>query len=87
LFALSDLTNNREKKPQDKVDFEEMATHPSQDRVQELRLYAEVGLRVDTISSSVAVFNLAEAVDSTNKIDQLPRVAGKRVMRLPLRQI
>ena len=87
LFALNDLADSRGKEPQDKVDAEEMAMRPSQNRMQELRLYAEFGLRVDTISSSVAVFNLAEAIGSTHKTDQLPYAAGKRVLLLPLRQI
>ena len=87
LFALSDLASNNEKEPQAKVDAEEMAIYPQQDRMQELRLYAQSGLRVDTISSSVAVFNLTEAIDHVHKIDKLPSIAGRRVLLLPLRQI
>jgi len=50
-------------------------------------LYAEAGLLVDTISSHVAVFNLAGAVYSNGILDQLPAIAGKRVLLLPLRQL
>ena len=85
LLALSDLSSHREKVLQVENDSEAMRSSP--DRMQELRLYAEVGLRVDTISSSVAIFHLAEAVDHAHHIDQLPHVAGKRVLLLPLRQI
>ncbi|GAC1615046.1 MAG: TIGR02679 domain-containing protein [Ktedonobacteraceae bacterium] len=87
LLALSDLAHNRENARKDEVEHEELATRPSQDRIQELRLYAAVGLRVDTISSNVAVFHLVEAIDHEGHIDALPHVAGERVLLLPLRQI
>jgi len=57
------------------------------DRAQELRLYSEAGLLVDTISSSVAVFNLARAVYHNGVPDQLPLAAGQRVLLLPLSQL
>ena len=57
------------------------------DRAQELRLYSDAGLLVDTISSSVAVFNLASAVFQSAIPDQLPVVAGQRVLLLPLSQL
>ncbi len=57
------------------------------DRAQELRLYNEAGLLVDTISSSVAVFNLAGAYYSDGTADPLVRVAGRRVLLLPMRQV
>ncbi len=87
LFALSDLAHNRENIPGDEAEHEELAPRLSQDRMQELRLYADVGLRVDTISSSVAVFNLVKAVDAHGQIDALLQVAGERVLLLPLRQV
>ena len=46
-----------------------------------------MGLLVDTISSSVAVFNLAGALTRTGKADPLPRAAGARVLLLPQRQL
>jgi len=56
-------------------------------RADELQLYIEAGLLVDTISSSVAVFNLVGAFDTTNTSDPLLLAAGKRVLLLPLRQL
>lgn len=57
------------------------------DREQALRLYGEAGLLVDTISSSVAVFNLASAINYSGVPDPLPIVAGQRVLLLPLSQL
>ena len=57
------------------------------DREQALRLYGDAGLLIDTISSSVAVFNLASAVYHNGDPDQLPVVAGRRVLLLPLSQL
>ncbi len=76
LLALNDLSQN--------------ATDISltqRDRAQELRLYSDAGLLVDTISSSVAVFNLASAVFHSGIPDQLPVVAGQRLLLLPLSQL
>src|SRR5712691_3022161 len=58
-----------------------------QDRAQELRLYADARLLVDTISSSVAVFNLAGATYHSSAPDPFPQAAGERVLLLPLRQL
>jgi len=58
-----------------------------QDRAQELRLYADARLLVDTISSSVTVFNLAGAIYHRGLLDSLPQAAGERVLLLPLRQL
>jgi uncharacterized protein (TIGR02679 family) len=58
-----------------------------QDRTQELRLYSNGGLLVDTISSNVAVFNLGGATYRDSTPDPLPQVAGERVLLLPLRQL
>ncbi|GHO49807.1 TIGR02679 family protein [Ktedonospora formicarum] len=74
LLALHDLT-------------EHSAPLPAQDREAELRLYADVGLQVDTISSSVAVFHLGGAVSMDSTPDPLLTAAGARVLLLPLRQI
>ncbi len=72
LLALSDLGN---------VSF------PPQDRAQQLSLYNEAGLLVDTISSSVAVFNLADATFRDGSLDLWVQAAGERVLLLPLRQL
>jgi uncharacterized protein (TIGR02679 family) len=56
-------------------------------RTQELELYQEAGLLVDTISSSVAVFSLQEALTFSGTIDPLIQNAGDRILLLPLRQL
>lgn len=58
-----------------------------QDRAHELRLYNDVGLLVDTISSNVAVYNLADALFHDGTPDTFVRAAGGRVLLLPLRQL
>ena len=65
----------------------EMDVPPTTAAQQELRLYQAAGLLVDTISSNVAVFNLANAICSDGTVDPLPETAGKRVLLLPLRQL
>ena len=50
-------------------------------------LFANAGLLVDTISSNVAVFNLAGAIYHNGILDPLPQAAGERVLLLPLRQL
>ncbi|HTI14660.1 MAG TPA: TIGR02679 family protein [Dictyobacter sp.] len=74
LLALSDLS-------------ETLAVHPVQGRAQALRLYSDVGLLVDTISSYVAVCNLLDATCQDGAHDVWIRTAGERVLLLPLRQI
>jgi len=76
LLALNDLNHNT-------TDI----NLTQRDRAQELRLYSEAGLLVDTISSSVAIFNLASAVYHNGVPDQLPLAAGQRVLLLPLSQL
>ena len=69
-------------------DFSDDGTSlPPQDRAHELRLYNEVGLLVDTISSSVAVFHLAAATLRSGASDPLPQAAGARVLLIPQRQL
>ncbi|GCE17144.1 TIGR02679 family protein [Dictyobacter kobayashii] len=58
-----------------------------QGRAMELQLYHNAHLLVDTISSSVAVFNLAHAVDLDDKSDPLLEAAGARILLLPLAQL
>lgn len=72
LLALSDIFTN--------------AT-PVQDRAHALHLYNSAGLLVDTISSSVAVFNLAGATMRSGESDPLLQAAGARVLLLPQRQL
>jgi len=74
LLALNDLSNTA-------------LSTPPQERAHALRLYNEVGLLVDTISSSVAVFNLTGALTRSGEVDPLPRAAGERILLLPQRQL
>jgi uncharacterized protein (TIGR02679 family) len=60
---------------------------PVQDRAHALHLYNNAGLLVDTISSSVAVFNLASTTLHSGEVDPLLRAAGARVLLLPQRQL
>jgi len=76
LLALSDLKSGSEH-----------TVLPLQNRTQTLSLYNDMGLLVDTISSNVAVFNLADAIHADGSPDALLQVAGKRVLLLPLRQV
>ena len=80
LLALSDLAKNKE-------ESSSSLTKSPQDRAQELHLYGGVGLLVDTISSSVAVFNLVSASYHNDTPDPLVQSAGKRVLLLPMRQL
>ncbi len=80
LLALSDLAKNKE-------ESSSSLTKSPQDRAQELHLYRGVGLLVDTISSSVAVFNLVSASYHNDTPDPLVQSAGKRVLLLPMRQL
>ena len=57
------------------------------DREQELLLYRNAGLLVDTISTNVAAYNLASAFYLDGTPDLLLHAAGARVMLLPLRQL
>jgi uncharacterized protein (TIGR02679 family) len=79
LLALHDLASEEQ-------DTLHKPTSP-QGRARELDLYIDAGLYVDTISSNVAVFNLAGAICVGSTFDPLPQAAGKRVLILPLRQL
>lgn len=52
-----------------------------------LLLYYDVGLLLDTISSTVAVFHLTSAEDVAGQPDPLVENAGERILVLPLRQL
>nr|MDQ2717769.1 TIGR02679 domain-containing protein [Chloroflexota bacterium] len=78
LLALGDLAQDEAALPVENTPL---------DRAQALRLYAYAGLLVDTLSSSVAVFNLAGATYLAGLPDPLPEAAGPRVLLLPLRQV
>lgn len=78
LLALNDLAWQNQHETQD--------TSP-QNRSQEIQLYTEAGLLIDTISSNVAVYNLTGATFRAGKIDPWAQAAGKRVLLLPLRQV
>jgi uncharacterized protein (TIGR02679 family) len=63
-------------------------TVPSREREQQRHLlYYEAGLLTDTLSSTVAAFQLARAEDAAGQPDQLIANAGARVLVLPLRQL
>ena len=102
LLALHDLTRNQlqDDAPQthffdervegtgDSLPVSDLSTPTSpQDRLQELELYSNASLLVDTVSSNVAVFNLASATFHDGTPDQLLQAAGARVLLLPLRQV
>ena len=80
LLALNDLAQGLEASSSQR-------TKTPQDREQELRLYKDAGLLVDTVSSSVAIFNLANATYHNDTSDPLVQAAGKRVLLLPMRQL
>jgi hypothetical protein len=69
----------------DLVSLSDGASPP--ERVPSPDLFANAGLLVDTISSNVAVFNLAGAIYHNGILDPLPQAAGERVLLLPLRQL
>jgi uncharacterized protein (TIGR02679 family) len=91
LYALADLARNTTGSTSESNDaddgFLDASSEVPKDREQVLRLYADVGLLVDTISSNVAVFNLAGAVYCDSTPDALVQAAGERVLLLPLRQL
>ena len=58
-----------------------------QGRVQDIQLYQDVGLLVDTISSNVAVFQLASASNLDGSRDLMIAAAGARILLLPLGQL
>jgi uncharacterized protein (TIGR02679 family) len=60
---------------------------PGQGRVQELYLYQNAGLLVDTISSNVAVFHLSAAKNLDGSPDLFITAAGARILLLPLCQL
>lgn len=60
---------------------------PGLNREDILRLYLEVGLQVDTISSTVVVFNLASASFQDGTPDPMIAAAGQRILPLTLRQL
>ncbi len=91
LYALTDLARDTidttaESSNTDDGYADESGDVPK-DREQVLRLYVDVGLLVDTISSNVAVFNLAGAMYHDGTPDPLVQAAGERVLLLPLRQL
>ena len=69
-------------------DLEEEDTAPAREREQQRHLlYYEAGLLTDTLSSTVAAFQLARAEDAAGQPDPLITYAGSRVLVLPLRQL
>ncbi len=72
LLALSDLAES---------------STAGQGRVQDIQLYQNAGLLVDTISSNVAVFHLSSACNPDGSRDPMIATAGARIMLLPLGQL
>ena len=91
LYALTDLARDAASSMTRSGDTDDSYLDASsevpKDREQALRLYSDVGLLVDTISSNVAVFNLAGAMYHDGTPDALMQTAGERVLLLPLRQL
>lgn len=93
LLALNDLASNSEMKPSSMLEVPLVGTPQASTlyagtlHANTLRLYSDVGLLVDTISSSVAVFNLTSATYTNGTPDPLLSAAGARVLLLPLRQV
>jgi uncharacterized protein (TIGR02679 family) len=91
LYALADLSKNsgeiRGESGDSDVTYTPENIDVLSDRERTVKLYADVGLLVDTISSNVAVFHLASAINSDGSPDPLVQVAGERVLLLPLRQL
>jgi uncharacterized protein (TIGR02679 family) len=52
-----------------------------------LLLYYDAGLLLDTVSSTIAVYNLAGAADTTGQPDTLVAHAQRRLLVLPLHQL
>lgn len=72
----------------DKEAANPQASSPTAEQDQQrLYRYYEAGLLIDTISSTVAVYNLAAAYDHTDQLDPLVHHAGQRILILPLRQL
>ncbi len=69
------------------TDLTQFATDRDNGNRQIADIYAHAGLLVDTLSSNVAVFNLAAATYNDGTPDVLPQAAGERVLLLPLRQL
>jgi uncharacterized protein (TIGR02679 family) len=91
LYALADLSKNDGEITGKCGDSQDSYTPENMDvlsdRERALRLYADVGLLVDTISSNVAVFHLASAINLDGTPDPLVQAARERVLLLPLRQL
>lgn len=86
LLALHDLAQDRVKHVLS-LSPNSLSPLSSQDREQEIRLYNDAGLLVDTISSNVAVFKLAGALFLDGSPDPFVQAASGRVLLLPLRQL
>lgn len=87
LLALHDLLSTPTQSTTNENEDAALSAQPSRDRIEALRLYASVGLLVDTISSNVAAFNLHKATYHNGQTDSLLQAAGARVLLLPLRQL
>lgn len=84
--ALHDLALLEQRIPIEPED-EEQETQRANTNTQRLLLYYDAGLLLDTVSSTVAVYNLTSASDSTEQPDAMITHAQQRILVLPLHQL
>ncbi len=88
--ALHDLALLEQRFPLEPEDDEQNTQQDIQrvsTNAQRLLLYYDAGLLLDTISSTITVYNLAGASDSTTQPDALIAHAQNRILVLPLHQL
>jgi uncharacterized protein (TIGR02679 family) len=84
--ALRDLALLDQRIPIEPED-EEQDIQEANTNTQRLLLYYDAGLLLDTISSTIAVYNLTGASDTTGQPDPLMSHAQQRILVLPLHQL
>jgi len=84
--ALHDLAL-LEQRIHDEPEDEEQDTQRANPSTQRHLLYYDAGLLLDTISSTIAVYNLTSASDLTGQPDAMITHANQRILILPLHQL
>jgi uncharacterized protein (TIGR02679 family) len=84
--ALHDLALLEQRIPLEPED-EEQDMQQANTSTERLLLYYDAGLVLDTISSTIAVYNLASASDFTGQPDAMIAHAQQRILILPLHQL
>jgi uncharacterized protein (TIGR02679 family) len=84
--ALHDLALLEQRIPIEPED-EEQDIQRANANTQRLLLYYDAGLLLDTVSSTIAVYNLVQACDSTGQPDTMLTHAQQRILILPLHQL